>query len=100
MSVEIPVEVPAELEPLLPGFLASRQRELVELDQALLGADFSRVKFIGHNMKGVGGGYGFDQVTELGERFERTASAEDLTATSECLADYRDFLACMRVVLI
>lgn len=100
MPAEITVEVHEELRALLPGFLTNRQRDLQQLAQSLESADFPAIRHIAHNMKGVGAGYGFNQVSELGEQLENAASNSDLDATAACLSDYREFLTHCRVVFI
>lgn len=100
MPAEITVEVHQELRELLPGFLDNRQRELQGLARCLACADFPAMAQTGHNMKGVGSGYGFDQITALGERLEAAARRADLAACSACVAEYRDFMRQCRVVFV
>jgi HPt (histidine-containing phosphotransfer) domain-containing protein len=100
MPAEITVEVHEELRALLPGFLANRQRDLGALARCLDQDDFQAMAVIAHNMKGVGGGYGFQQVTVLGERLEEAAKAHDSDAAATCLADYQGFLQRHRVIFV
>lgn len=100
MPAEITVEVHEELRALLPGFLDNRQRDLLLLTQSLDCADFPAILRIAHNLKGVGGGYGFDQISALGERLEAAARSSDSSAAAACVAEYRSFLQQHRVVFI
>jgi HPt (histidine-containing phosphotransfer) domain-containing protein len=91
------VIVPKDLEDLIPGFLANRQRELALLTSALVASDLVQLRQLGHHMKGIGSAYGFEPITTLGERVERFVRASDLTNVAECVAQYRDFLSKLRV---
>ncbi|MDE3011852.1 MAG: Hpt domain-containing protein [Pseudomonadota bacterium] len=100
MPAEITVEVHEELRALLPGFLDNRQRDLLLLTQSLDNADFTAILRIAHNLKGVGGGYGFDQITALGERLEAAARSSDAAAAATCITEYARFLQQHRVVFV
>jgi HPt (histidine-containing phosphotransfer) domain-containing protein len=100
MPADITVEVHEELRALVPGFLANRQRDLQQLAHCLDQADFPAIRLIAHNMKGVGSGYGFDRVTELGEQLEDAAAAADAPATATVVADYQSYMQHCRVVFV
>ncbi len=67
MTQKVIVEVDADLADLVPNFLANRQKDLQQIAAALERADNDALRIIGHNMKGVGGGYGFSDITEFGK---------------------------------
>ena len=93
MADRIVVTVPVELEPLMPRFLANRQKEIVKMQSFLAQADFEALKLAGHTLKGVGGGYGFPALSELGARFEVYADARDLKAIALVLDEYSLYMA-------
>ena len=93
MPDRILVTVPIELEPLMPRFLANRQKEIVKMQAFLAKADFDALKLAGHSLKGVGGGYGFPLLSELGARFEVYADARDLQAVAAALDEYSLYMA-------
>jgi len=84
------VRVSEELRHLVPRFLANRRLDLEQFHAAAARSDFEAARHIGHNMKGAGGGYGFDEITRLGDEIERRAKAADpgLWALGDALADY------------
>ena len=85
------VRIPGELRELLPRFLDSRRRELAQLRAAVAGGDLDTARRIGHILKGVGGGYGFDEITRLGGEIERRAvRGEDVGGLVEALGAYLD----------
>jgi HPt (histidine-containing phosphotransfer) domain-containing protein len=91
------VEVDSELADLIPKFLANRNKDLDDIDRALVAKDFTQLRIIGHNMKGVGGGYGFDAITEFGIHIESAAKHGDLKAIEGYLIRYRAYLAHLEV---
>ncbi|HEY8271532.1 MAG TPA: hypothetical protein VIG33_11645 [Pseudobdellovibrionaceae bacterium] len=70
--------VPPELTPLLPGFLARRENEIVELSEFLRLRQFASIKSVGHKMKGTGLGYGFQIITDLGRGLEQAAQDQEI----------------------
>ena len=80
---KIVVHVDIDLEDLIPGFLDNRQKDIQKLESALQENDFETLRSIGHNLKGVGGGYGFSDITEMGAEIEVGARANDLESISE-----------------
>jgi len=88
------VRVSEELRHLIPRFLANRRLDLEQFRAAAASSDFEAARRIGHNLKGAGGGYGFDEITRLGAEIERRARAADpsVWALGAELADYLDGL--------
>ena len=93
MAEIIVVTVPRELEPLMPRFLANRQKEIAKMQALLAQSDFDALKLAGHTLKGVGGGYGFPALSELGARFEVYADARDVQAVAAALDEYSLYMA-------
>ncbi len=71
------VRVDGDLEDLIPGFLENRQADIVTLQKALTDSDFETIRVLGHSMKGAGGGYGFDEISEIGSQLEQAALEQD-----------------------
>lgn len=93
MSMEkIKVAVDADLEDLIPGFLENRARDVRELSSALSRSDFESIRITGHSMKGSGGGYGFDALTDLGAAIEAAAKAADATAIAKLIEELSEYL--------
>jgi HPt (histidine-containing phosphotransfer) domain-containing protein len=100
MSNQILVQVDADLKDLIPNFLTNRDKEAKELELALKKSDFEALRIIGHNMKGVGGGYGFGAITDLGQEIENAAKERDDTHILDCLMRYRAYLSSVNVVFV
>ncbi len=86
------VEVAGELRDLIPRFLANRRVEIDALRAAVARGDFEAARRIGHTLKGVGGGYGFDEITRLGAAIEAAARSggDGLPGLADELAEYLD----------
>lgn len=85
------VHVDASFEPLIPKFLTNRKKEVVTMREALAQQDLETVRKVAHGMKGAGGSYGFDRVTEIAATIEQAAKAGTtvgLTETLDLLAVY------------
>lgn len=81
---------------IIPGYLENRQKDLETLKQAL--NDFETVRSLGHKMKGSGGGYGLDRISEIGKAVEEAAKAQDLDAIRSGIAALQDFLERVEIV--
>jgi HPt (histidine-containing phosphotransfer) domain-containing protein len=67
------VHVDASFAPLVSKFISNRKKEVVTMREALAARDFDRVRKISHGMKGAGGSYGFDRITEVAAIIEHAA---------------------------
>ncbi|HET7362384.1 MAG TPA: Hpt domain-containing protein [Burkholderiales bacterium] len=82
---------------LIPTFLNNRQREVEILRHALVMGDFELVRRMGHRMRGVGGSYGFEYVTLLGQRIEQCGRERDADLLGELVSEYSDYLSSVRI---
>ena len=85
------VKIDPDLEDLIPGFLDNRRADVDKLRDLITSQNFTDIRIIGHSMKGAGGGYGFDAITDIGAAIEDAALASDkatITTQTEILADY------------
>ena len=67
------VEVPEGLEELVPEYLASKREELARAVESLGSTDMEQLRILGHNLKGSGASYGFDEVSTLGAALQASA---------------------------
>lgn len=97
-SDRIKVRVASDLAPLMPRFLANRRNEVPQLEAALAQRDNATLRRIAHGMKGVGGGYGFDEITRLGAEIERCAEAGISESARPFVIALKHYLECVDVV--
>jgi HPt (histidine-containing phosphotransfer) domain-containing protein len=92
------VHVDASFEPLVPKFLTNRKKEVVTMLGALTTQDFETVRTIAHGMKGAGGSYGFDRITEIAACIEQAAKAGDALTIKRDLPVLGSYLDRVKVV--
>jgi len=95
---KIKVVIDADLEELIPTFLENRVTDLNNLKAALAEGDYETLRSIGHSLKGVGGGYGFERITQLGAAIENFAKENDKDAVSENISELGLYLERVDVV--
>ena len=100
MSDPIKVHIDRELEDLIPGFLNNRQKDIQALRTAVEKRDFASVGMIGHRLKGTGGGYGFEKITEIGQQIESAGIAEDLDEISRHVDEFENYMGRVQVEFV
>jgi len=88
---KIIVHVDEDIADLIPGFLKNRRRDVETLKEALQNNDYESIQILGHSMKGVGGGYGFDAITDIGMSLEQAAKEKEtreIRKQAEALSNY------------
>ena len=71
------VIVDSDLEDIIPGFFEDWNKEVKSMQEALEKGDYEFIRSIGHNMKGIGGACGFDDITDIGRSLEEAAKVMD-----------------------
>lgn len=94
------IEVDHDLEAITPEFLENRAKDCQLIEQLLQTAAFSDIRTIGHRMKGAGGSYGFDEISELGEIIEEAALISDSEAICNAIRRLSDYLQRITVVYV
>jgi len=92
----IPVQVDGRLRTLVTRFLSNCGRDLSRLRAALDGGDLGAARSIGHALRGVGGSYGFDEITRLGRAIEENSMRGDAKSVSSLVAQLEDYLSRVR----
>ena len=87
---KIIVRIDPDLKVLIPGFLQNCNTNLLALREALQTDDYETIRSLGHKLRGVGGGYGFDELTEIGRKIE-SAVQESRNDTIPALIDTLSF---------
>jgi hypothetical protein len=91
LKEKIIVPIDPDIADLVPGFLANRRKDVERLRALVQQGDYAAIKLIGHSMKGAGGGYGFDPITDYGAAIERAAQTGDgatVLAQTDLLDEY------------
>jgi HPt (histidine-containing phosphotransfer) domain-containing protein len=69
-------------------YIERRQRDLEELKKALSAGGLEPFQRIGHQLKGNGATYGYDELGELGRRMEEAGNAKDRALAEDCLSEF------------
>ena len=97
-SARVTVSIDADLEELVPGFLENRRKDTTSLVRAAQKRDLETVRLLGHRMKGDGGGYGFQEISQIGEALEDAARREDWKVIGEKTEALMAFLSQVDVI--
>jgi HPt (histidine-containing phosphotransfer) domain-containing protein len=92
------VNADPDLSDLIPGFLEHKRDDLAAIVRAIEGADYETLARIGHKIKGEGGSYGLDRISEIGVAIEAAAAARDLAAVRANVQEFETFLDNVEVV--
>ena len=92
------IRVDPDLKDLIPDYLENRGKDLLVYRQALEEDDFDSICVLGHSMKGFGGGYGFNELSNIGRAIENAAKNRDKESIHQSIIDLADFLKNLEVV--
>jgi len=95
---KIIIHADIDLEDLIPGFLENRRKDIIEIERLLASDDYETIQRLGHSMKGSGGGYGFDEITNIGMHIEQAAKEKNAAWIHIQLEALSRYLDCVEVV--
>ena len=93
MPDRVIVEVDEDLSDLIPGFMTHKRADIDTIFEAVTRRDYAEIARIAHRVKGEGGSYGFDTMTEIGRSLEHAAATRDdgaVTTLARQLLSYLD----------
>lgn len=93
------VYVDSELEDLIPIFLENRHKDVEEIRRLLKEGNLEEIRRLGHSMKGSGGGYGFDEISEIGRNIEEAAKSGDAERIERLNNQLAEYLSVVEVVV-
>ncbi len=97
-SEKIRIRVDADLQDLVPGYLENRESDLLMYQQALEKGDFDSIAVLGHSMKGSGGGYGFNDLSQIGRAIEKAAKSRDKESVRKSIIDLTAYLKKLEII--
>jgi HPt (histidine-containing phosphotransfer) domain-containing protein len=95
---KIIVKVDPEIADLVPVFLSNRKKDIENMESCLEAQNFEQIERLGHSMKGSGGGYGFEGITEIGRLIEIAGKEKDVEGIKKGIEDLRDYLDRVEIV--
>jgi HPt (histidine-containing phosphotransfer) domain-containing protein len=95
---KIMVHIDPELKDLIPEYLENRYKDIESITAALEQKDYGTVQTLGHSMKGSGGGYGFEGITEIGRALEQAAKCQNSEEIRKLTSELGTYLECVEVI--
>jgi PAS domain S-box-containing protein len=83
---------------LMPVFLRNCRQNVVAMLDALDRGDFETVEILGHGMRGAGGSYGFQAITEIGAALEQVAESADSDASRKWVGELSGYLDRVEII--
>jgi HPt (histidine-containing phosphotransfer) domain-containing protein len=98
MSEQIKIEVDESLSDLIPGFLARKRVEIKGIIDAVARHDYDNISRTAHRLKGEGGSYGFDAITEMARLLEQAVAIRDDSAIMGSAQKLQNYVTHVEVV--
>ena len=73
-------------------YINHTSKELYKINNQLDLDSLEAIRIFGHNIKGSGGMYGFNEITNIGLQIEIAAKASDLDSIKSSLSELETFL--------
>ena len=96
----IEVEVDQDLEELIPGYLEKRVKDVEQLRGWVDDENYSEIQELSHKIKGSGGGYGFQHLSEYASLMEQASKEKDLSVIKENIEKIDDYVKRVRVKFV
>jgi CheY-like chemotaxis protein len=65
----------------IPAYLQNCRQNVIAMQDALDQGDFQTVEYLGHQMSGSGGAFGFQAITDIGAALQQAAESADTDAS-------------------
>jgi hypothetical protein len=92
------MNVDDDLSDLIPGFLTHKRTDVSAILAAIGLHDYPEVGRIAHRIKGEGGSYGFNTITELGRSLGEAAAKRDEATVASLARELLNYLDHVDVV--
>ena len=83
---------------LIPVFLQNCRQNVIAMLDALDRGDFETVEILGHGMRGAGGSYGFQAITDIGAALEQAAESADTDASRKWVGELSRYLDRVEII--
>jgi PAS domain S-box-containing protein len=82
----------------IPVFLRNCRQNVIAMRDALDRGDFETVEFLGHGMRGAGGMFGFQAITDIGAALEQAAESADTDALRKWMVELSTYLDRVEII--
>jgi HPt (histidine-containing phosphotransfer) domain-containing protein len=97
---DILIEIDQELISVVPDYLENRSLDCLLIERLLAEGGLDEIRSLAHKMKGSGGSYGFDEISEIGEALECAALQQDDAGIRSAVKQLRNYLTRIAVVYV
>ena len=92
--------VDSALRELAPGYLERRRQDARTIMGSVEQREFETIRVLGHDMKGTGGGYGFDAITSIGSSLEQAARDQNSEEIRKLVPELAIYLESVEIVYV
>ncbi|MDB5426062.1 MAG: multi-sensor hybrid histidine kinase, partial [Phenylobacterium sp.] len=79
-----------------PAYLENCRLNVISMLAALDCGDFQAVTILGHNLRGSGGGFGFQMITDIGAGLEQASDVADSAVSRRWIGELSSYLDHLR----
>lgn len=90
MNTNTSYNIPEELKDIIPAYLERRKEDTAQLNDLMAKNDFEGIMRIAHKLKGNGASFGFDHITELGDKMNQAAKSENTEEVRKIIQDFEN----------
>ena len=83
---------------LIPVFLQNCRKNVIAMLEALDRGDYETVESLGHGMKGAGGSWGFQGITDIGAALEQSAEGADNEGSRKWVGELSRYLDRVEII--
>lgn len=94
------VEVDQDLQEIIPAFLHNRANDIADLKKAVEVEQFEHIRIVGHTLKGIGSGYGFDLISDIGLALEQAAKSGNSVAITKTIQELETYLELVDIIYV
>jgi HPt (histidine-containing phosphotransfer) domain-containing protein len=88
----VPLWVNHKLANRIPAYLQNCKQNVIAMSGALDRVDFETVTILGHNMRGSGGAFGFQVITDICGALQQAAESTDTDESRKLVGELSSYL--------
>jgi PAS domain S-box-containing protein len=77
---------------LIPTYIQRCHENVIAMQEAVDQNDFEAITILGHNLRGSGGGFGFQKITDFGTKLEHASMCNDVEGIAKLLGELSFYL--------
>jgi CheY-like chemotaxis protein len=94
------VEVDEEIEKLIPAFIEGKRKNVADLREASMNADYAKIQSIGHGWHGSGKVYNFNFISEKGAALEAAAQGGRIEEVRNLISEIEKYFNSLEIKFV